>query len=133
MNLSHSRAWLGLAWLFLALPTVAAPNREYGKIELLRDTWGIPHVFSDTDPGAMYGLGYATAEQRGFQMTYDLRIIQGRLAEVVGERQRGNRKETALDHDRQMRTIGWSRAAVRTAANLDPPTRKLLEAYCEGV
>src|SRR6266850_1199138 len=133
MNLSHSRAWLGLAWLFLALPTVAAPNREYGKIELLRDTWGIPHVFSDTDPGAMYGLGYATAEQRGFQMTYDLLIIQGRLAEVVGDRQRGNRKETAVDHDRLMRTIGWSGAAARTAPNLDAPTRKLLEAYCQGV
>jgi penicillin amidase len=62
-----------------------------------------------------------------------LRIIQGRLAELIGERQRGNRKETAVDHDRQMRTIGWSRAAVRTAANLDPGTRKLLAAYCEGV
>jgi penicillin amidase len=124
-----SLALLGLAML----RADAAPNREYGKVELLRDTWGIPHVFSQTDAGAMYGLGYATAEQRGFQMTYNLRIIQGHLAEIVGARQRGNRKETAVDHDRQMRTIGWSRAAGRTAANLDPATRKLLAAYCEGV
>src|SRR6185436_14581079 len=99
-------------------------------IDLVRDTWGIPHVFSETDAGAMYGLGSATAEQRGFQMTYNLRIIQGRLAEVLGDRQRGSRKETAVDHDRQMRTLGWSRAAARTAANLEPATRKLLVAYC---
>jgi acyl-homoserine lactone acylase PvdQ len=31
----------------------AAPGPADGKIELLRDTWGIPHVFSDTDTGAM--------------------------------------------------------------------------------
>ena len=46
--------------------------------------------------GAMYGLGYATAQERGFQMTYGLRIMQGRLAEVLGDRPRGGRKETAL-------------------------------------
>jgi penicillin amidase len=100
---------------------------------LLRDTWGVPHIFADTDAGAMYGLGYATAEERGFQMTYNLRIIQGRLAESIGERQRGNRSETALDHDRKMRTFGWARAAARTAPNLDRGTRRLLAAYCAGV
>src|SRR5882724_1961494 len=99
----------------------------------MRDTWGIPHVFSDTDAGAMHGLGYATADERGFQMTYNLRIIQGRLAEVVGDRQRGTRKETAVDHDRMMRTVGWAGAVARTVVKLDAPTRKLLEAYCEGV
>ena len=52
-----------------ALWAAAAPNSNYGKIEILRDTWGIPHVFSSTDAGALYGLVYATAEERGFQMT----------------------------------------------------------------
>lgn len=125
---------LGLALLlFTARAAPAAPQPGYGRIELIRDTWGIPHAFSDTDAGAMYGLGYATAEERGFQMTYNLRIIQGRLAEVIGQRQRGNRNETAVDHDRKMRTFGWARAAERTAANLDPCTRQLLQAYCDGV
>src|SRR5688572_28035651 len=119
--------------LITALSSGAAPKASYGKIELIQDTWGIPHVFADTDAGAMYGLGYATAEERGFQMTYNLRIIQGRLAEIVGARQRGNRSETAVDNDRKMRTFGWARAADRTAANLDRGTRQLLEAYCDGV
>ena len=39
------------------LPAAASPPKACGKIELLRDTWGIPHVFSETDAGAMYGLG----------------------------------------------------------------------------
>lgn len=127
--------WLPmLSLLMLAvLRAASAPRAEYGKIELIRDTWGIPHVFSETDPGAMYGLGYATAEERGFQMTYNLRIIQGRLGEVIGEKPRGSRKETSVDHDRQMRTMGWVQAAARAVTNLDLPTRKLLDAYCEGV
>ncbi len=81
----------------------------------------------------MYGLGFATAQERGLQMTYGLRVMQGRLAEILGDRPRGGRKETALDNDRRMRTFGWTRAASRIAAKLDPGTRGLLEAYCEGV
>lgn len=107
--------------------------QDFGKVELLRDQWGIPHVFSETDRGAMYGLGFATAQERGFQMTYGLRVMQGRLAEIIGARHKGGRKETALDDDRKMRTFGWARAAVRIASNLDTDTRGLLEAYCEGV
>lgn len=126
------RLWLALT-VTATFTSVASPKTDYGRIELIRDTWGIPHVFSTTDAGAMYGLGYATAEERGFQMTYSLRIIQGRLAEIVGERQRGSRNETAVDHDRKMRTFGWARSAGHTAVNLDHGTRQLLEAYCEGV
>ena len=114
--------WTGLA--------VAA---DYGPIELVRDRWGTPHVFAETDAGAMYGLGYATAEDRGFQMTYSLRIIQGRLAEVLGIVQQTNRRETSLDHDRKMRTFGFDHAAQQVVANLDRESRNLLQAYCDGV
>jgi penicillin amidase len=123
---------VGLHLLFTVVAS-AAPAADHGKIEILRDQWGIPHVFSETDAGALYGLGYFTAEERGFQMTYGLRIIQGRLAEVIGERPRGQRRETSVDNDRKMRTFGWARAAGRTARNLDAPTRTLLDAYCHGV
>jgi penicillin amidase len=61
--------------LLVATACSAAPP-DYGKVELLRDTWGVPHVFSDSDRGAMYGLGYVTALERGFQMTYGLHIMQ---------------------------------------------------------
>lgn len=114
-------------------PLVAAPQPEFGKIEIIRDRWGIPHVFSDTDAGAMYGLGYITAQERGFQMTYSLRIIQGRLAEILGDQPKISGNETALAHDRKMRTFGWARAAERVAAHLAPETRQLLEAYAVGV
>ena len=116
--------------LLISMPVMA----EYGRVELVRDEWGVPHVFAVTDEGAMYGLGYAVARDRGFQMHYQLRMIQGRSAEVLGEvlklRPRG---ETSIDHDRKMRTFGFYRAAQEVADNLDAETAALLAAYSRGV
>ncbi|TWT37754.1 Penicillin acylase 2 precursor [Posidoniimonas corsicana] len=110
-----------------------APAARADSVEVLRDPWGVPHVFAETDAGAFYGLGYATAEDRAFQMTYALRTVQGRLAEVVGEVKSLRRRDTSIDHDRKMRTFGFHRAAQRTAAGLDGESRSLLEAYSRGV
>ena len=103
------------------------------QIEVLRDPWGIPHVLANTDAGAFYGCGYATADDRAFQMTYALRMIQGRLSEIVGEIRPLTGNETSLDHDRKMRTFGFHRAAQRVAAKLDAESFSLLQAYCDGV
>lgn len=43
------------------------PTEVYNKPEILRDKYGIAHVFSDTDQGAFYGLGYAMGEDRPIQ------------------------------------------------------------------
>ncbi len=116
-----------------------AADREdrYGKIELLRDRWGVPHVFAASDAGAMYGLGYATAQDRGFQMYYLLRIAQGRTSEFLGELDKTRRSSanpnTTLEHDRLMRTIGFAQAAGHVAQNLDSDALQLLEAYSAGV
>ena len=86
------------------------PAADYGKVELWRDSWGVPHVFAETDAGAMYGVGYAAAQDRSFQMYYTLRIIQGRLAEVVGDLPHVRRqRDSAVTSDRKMRTFGFAR------------------------
>jgi acyl-homoserine lactone acylase PvdQ len=116
------------------IPKLVSPS-----IELLRDTWGVPHIFSNTDAGAMYGLGYAAAEDRAFQMYYNLRIIQGRLAELVGDvkigvaERRPQGRNSALRNDIKMRTIGYYRAAQKIAVNLDSEILALLQAYSNGV
>lgn len=110
-----------------------AASADLGKVELLRDRWGVPHIFAESDAGAMYGLGYFTAQERGFQMTYALRIMQGRSAEILGSRQKAGGRSSALESDKRMRTFGWSRAASRIATNLDHETKSLLQAYCDGV
>ena len=121
-----------IVWLSAA-PATGAAKTAHGRVEIIRDKWGIPHVFSDTDAGAMYGLGFAAAEERAFQMYHSLRIIQGRLAELVGDVPKPRRRETASQNDRKMRTFGFHRAAAGVAGRLDKPTRAMLEAYCAGV
>jgi len=120
-----------VSWAMLASFALAAG--QYGKVELVRDRWGVPHVFAETDAGAMYGLGCATAEDRGFQMYYSLRIMQGRLAEVIGDVKKVRRNETALENDRKMRTFGFYRAAKQLVGQLDKESVGLLEAYSDGV
>ncbi|NUQ35134.1 MAG: penicillin acylase family protein [Planctomycetaceae bacterium] len=93
----------------------------------------MPNIFASTDEGAMRGLGYASARDRGFQMHYVTRIMQGRLAETIGDVKKRSRDETAVDNDRKMRLFGFYRGAQKIAANLDADTRSLLDAYCSGV
>lgn len=126
------RILLSLGAVALIVPPVLATD-NYGQVELLRDAWGTPHVLADSDLGAIYGLGYAAAEDRAFQMTYTLRIMQGRLAEVIGDVKKTRRDETALDNDRKMRTFGFYRAAQRLADHLDADSAAVLAAYSDGV
>lgn len=124
----------GIILLFLCPSLLlAAPGTDYGKTEILRDQWGIPHVFSETDQGAFYGLGYAQAKDRAFQMYYSLRIIQGRTAEILGEIPKQKRGTTSVTHDVKYRTLGFYRYAQRVAKNLDEESLALLNAFSQGV
>lgn len=117
-----------LMWVtLLAFPSAAAAD---GAVEILRDPWGTPHVFADTDEGTMFGLGYASAEDRFFQMCFNRLVMQGRVAEVFGDL--GDDGQ-ALNNDRQMRTLGTHRAARTIAENLHGETRQLLQAFADGV
>ena len=70
-------------------------------------------------------MGYVHAQDRLWQMEFQRRIGEGRLAEFLGER--------AYDVDRLMRTLGIARLAQRIVARLDAETVTNLEAYAAGV
>ncbi len=52
---------------------------------ILRDDWGIPHVFGKTDADAVFGLMYAQAEDDFNRVELNYINAMGRLAEVEGE------------------------------------------------
>jgi penicillin amidase len=93
--------------------------------EVLRDRYGIPHIFAGNLADASFALGYVHAQDRLWQMEMSRRIAAGRLAEIVGP--------GALETDRFMRTLGVRRAAEANLRSLDAETRALLEAYAAGV
>ncbi len=110
-----------------------ADTNDYGQVTLMRDAQGVPHIFADNDSDAIYGLGYATAQDRLFQMTLNLRVIQGRLAETLGDIPLQGGSNTAATLDRKMRIFGYYKNAHKVYAEIDHQTRKLLQAYAAGV
>jgi penicillin amidase len=117
-------------WLYLqrSLPELDGEVSAAGvraPIEIVRDAEGIPHLFAKSEPDGWFAMGYVHAQDRLWQMEFQRRVAQGRLAEFLGEK--------AYDTDRLMRTLGIARWADRIAAKLDPATRANLEAYSAGV
>ena len=94
-------------------------------VEVLRDEFGVPHIYAGSLEDAMRALGYVHAQDRLWQMEMNRRTAAGRLSEALGA--------TALDADRFLRTLGVRRAAEANLEKLDAPTRGVLAAYAEGV
>src|SRR5690606_7288213 len=90
-------------------------------VEVYRDGWGVPHIYASHADDLFMAQGYVHAQDRFYQMELARRIGQGRLAELFGE--------DLVDMDRFIRTVGWNRAAVRLAAELDPGAQLVLGAY----
>jgi acyl-homoserine-lactone acylase len=55
------------------------------RVTIMRDKWGIPHVFGKTDADAVFGLMYAQAEDDFNRVELNYINALGRLAEVEGE------------------------------------------------
>ncbi len=84
------RSLLTLTILFVASAdraVIAAPQEQLSpkQVTLYRDTWGVPHVYADSEAAAMYALGYAQAEDRLEDIYLAIRTAIGRMAEVKGK------------------------------------------------
>ncbi len=103
----------------LQLPGLAAP------LEIVRDAAGVPHIYAGSANDAYFGLGFAHAQDRLWQLELNRRIPAGRLAEILGPK--------ALPTDRFLRTLGVRRNAEQILARLAPDTRAALQAYADGI
>src|SRR5688572_618855 len=98
------------------------------QVEIIRDNWGIPHIYASTPHDLFFGQGYAQAQDRWWQMEFWRHIGAGRIEELTGKR------ESVLGQDVFIRMIGWYRAAERDIAEVyDEETLSLLQAFADGV
>jgi acyl-homoserine-lactone acylase len=79
-----------LLLIALAIPLVAqaAPadwERHARNVEIIRDDWGIAHVYGKTDADAVFGMIYAQAEDDFNRVERNYLLSIGRLAEAEGE------------------------------------------------
>ncbi len=94
-------------------------------VEIIRDTANVPHIIGETDPDVFYGLGYAHAQDRLWQMTVMRRTAQGRLSEVFGAR--------TVPIDKLLRRLDLYGLAHRSVDAQDDYTKAALRAYAAGV
>ncbi|HKU73185.1 MAG TPA: penicillin acylase family protein [Pyrinomonadaceae bacterium] len=99
------------------------------RITIRRDERGIPYVEAQNDEDLFFGQGYATAQDRLWQMDLFRRTARGELAEVLG----AGPNNVAIDQDKLHRTYGFAQTAEAEFANSSPRTRAMLEAYARGV
>ena len=96
-----------------------------GPVAIGRDRYGVPRIEAASERDLYRAMGFVHAQDRLWQMAFQRRAGQGRLAEVLGE--------AALPIDRYMRTLGLYRVAEANLARLDARTLDLLNAYAQGV
>ncbi|HDP34645.1 MAG TPA: penicillin acylase family protein [Candidatus Hydrogenedentes bacterium] len=53
-------------------------------VRVVRDNWGVPHIFADCETDAYFALGYCMAQDRLFQMELLRRVARGEMAEALG-------------------------------------------------
>lgn len=96
-----------------------------GEVAIERDAHGIPTIRAASAQGAWFGLGFAHAQDRLWQMETHRRIGAGRLAEAFGP--------GALETDRFLRALGVRRVAQQQWERTQGEAREALLAYTAGV
>ncbi|HLJ53736.1 MAG TPA: penicillin acylase family protein, partial [Chthonomonadaceae bacterium] len=111
--------------LLAALVLVLSAGRtEAQSVTIYRDAYGTPSVVADRLPDAMYGLGYAMAQDNAEQMARNFKQARGRRAEVDGQ--------AHLITDSFLRSLGIEERAIKAAGTLPAEARTCVQRFCDG-
>ncbi len=99
---------------------------ENYDVRILRDEWGVPHIFGQTDADVAYGLAYAHAEDDFLTIQQTLLAARGHLARVYGK--------DAAPNDYLVHLLRiWDVVDEKYVSDLSPETRSICEAYADGL
>jgi acyl-homoserine-lactone acylase len=124
-----------LAVMALCVPLAAAPQSadtararmeaEAGRVTIIRDTWGVPHVYAATDADVVFGVIYAQAEDDFNRVETNYLTSLGRLSEAEGER--------SLYSDLRYRLINDPADLKAQYDRAEPWLKKLMNAWADGL
>lgn len=104
----------------ISAPGLTAP------VEVIRDEWGIPHIYAQNQDDLFFAQGYVMAQDRLWQMELWRRWREGRLAEIYGPE--------ALDYDRRARLMMYRGPWDETEwTSYHPDAERIFTAYANGV
>jgi len=95
------------------------------RVTIIRDKWGIPHIYGKTDADVVFGLMYAQCEDDFYRVERNYIEAIGRLAEVEGE--------SALYHDIRARLFLDTVEAASIYQTSPLWMKKILDAFADGM
>ncbi|MEK7409166.1 MAG: penicillin acylase family protein [Acidobacteriota bacterium] len=95
------------------------------KVRILRDEFGVPHIFARTAAGAFHASGYAQAEDRLEEIMRNYRKAEGTMAEAFGAEW--------FQHDYRQRLWRHREVAQANYGRLRPELRAGVEAFLAGM
>jgi acyl-homoserine lactone acylase PvdQ len=95
------------------------------QVTIIRDSWGIAHVYGKTDADAVFGMLYAQCEDdfKRIEMNYIEKL--GRLSEIKGK--------SVLYNDLEIRLLIDPKEAKADYKKAAPWLKKLLNSYADGI
>jgi penicillin amidase len=102
-----------------AIPGLSAPVR------VVRDRWGVPHIYAQTTGDLFAAQGFVQAQDRLFQMDLWRRSVQGRLAEVLGP--------NFVERDAMTRRVQYRGDFDVDCASYGADTKAIAAAFVRGV
>jgi penicillin G amidase len=103
----------------ITIPGLKAP------VEILRDRWGVPHIFARNQDDLFFAQGFVVAQDRLFQIDTWRRVGLGETAEVVGRR--------GLEGDRFARLIKFRGDMKAEWESYAPDARAIIAAFTRGI
>jgi acyl-homoserine-lactone acylase len=122
--------------LLILLPSLCAAQKvsklevlryrnEARRVTIIRDNWGVPHIYANTDADVVFGLLYSECEDNFKGVERNYLSVLGRTAEVDGQ--------SAVYNDLLMRLAEDSTDAINDYKVCPPYFKKLLNAFADGV
>jgi penicillin amidase len=95
-------------------------------VEVIRDRWGVPHIYAQNTDDLFFAQGFVTAQDRLWQMDWWKRSREGRLAEVIGP--------AGFERDRQSRLMKYRRPPDDAEwTSYHPEGKRIFTAFANGV
>ncbi|MFO0890306.1 MAG: penicillin acylase family protein [Isosphaeraceae bacterium] len=114
-----------LALLAVSCIATGTGRADERTTRILRDEFGIPHIFAPTLEDAAYAAGYAQAEDRLEELLRNYRRAAGTMAEIVGP--------AAFDEDLRQRVMRHAEISRARYNEVSPKMRAVIASFHEGI
>ena len=102
-------------------------NGLNAQVEILRDEWGVPHIYASSSHDLFFTQGYVQAQDRWWQMEFFRHTGSGSIEELTGK------TSDLIGTDIFIRTVGWRRTAEQEATTISDAERTALQDFADGV